>query len=205
MCTAAQILPVPLFVLPGVMASVLYKEEVGDTPDMAMFLLVKHLVTTPGLKGLIVAAMLSALMSTVAGALNSVATLVSVDICKQLRPSLSDSRLVLIGRLTATLVLGMSVGWSTQISKMGNVFEAVNGVRAGCLSLAAACPHLLTAAASHTCRLLSQPRWPACRRRSRPPSCWGRSGPAARRRPAWPRSSSGLPPAPRSSSSTSSR
>ena len=47
---------------------------------MAIFVLIKHLVTVPGVKGLICAAMLSALMSTVAGALNSVATLVSVDI-----------------------------------------------------------------------------------------------------------------------------
>ena len=127
-----KILPVPLFVLPGVMASVLYKDQV-TVPDMAMFVLIKNLVTAPGLKGLICAAMLSALMSTVAGALNSVATLVSVDICKQLKPSTSDSGLVLIGRVTATLVLLLSVGWSTQISKMGNVFEAVNATLA-CLS-----------------------------------------------------------------------
>jgi SSS family solute:Na+ symporter len=47
----------------------------------------KNLITIPGVKGLICAAMLSALMSTVAGALNSIATLVSIDICKRMRPA----------------------------------------------------------------------------------------------------------------------
>ena len=111
-----KILPVPLFVFPGVVAAALYKDEVGEVSDMAIFVLIKNLISTPGLKGLICAAMLSALMSTVAGALNSVATLVSVDICKQLKPDISDSGLVMIGRVVAAVVLLLSVGWSTQVT-----------------------------------------------------------------------------------------
>ncbi len=58
------------------------------------------------MKGLICAAMPSALISTVAGALNCVATLVSVDISRQLKPGeISDAGLVKIGRVTAAIVL----------------------------------------------------------------------------------------------------
>ena len=57
---AIKFLPVPLFVFPGVMAYVLYSDEV-EVPDDAIFVLIRHLVP-PGCKGLILAGMLSALM-----------------------------------------------------------------------------------------------------------------------------------------------
>ena len=120
---------------------------------MAIFVLIKHLVTVPGVKGLICAAMLSALMSTVAGALNSVATLVSVDICRQLKPTLSDAELVRIGRGTAAVVLVLSVLWSTQISNFANVFEAVNS------SLACLTPPVPTCFLLGALSALPRPLW----------------------------------------------
>eukprot|EP01052_Picozoa_sp_SAG31_P031656 SAG31_NODE_3376_length_4349_cov_1.760471_2_plen_710_part_00 len=127
-----KIMPVPLFVFPGVAARVLYKDEVGGTSDMAMFVLIENLAP-PGLKGFMFVAMVSSLMSTVAAALNSMATLMAVDIFLQVRPNLSDNGLVVVGRLTATVILLLSVAWATHISICTNLYEALNRSLA-CLS-----------------------------------------------------------------------
>ena len=47
-----------------------------------------------GLRGLVAAALLAALMGTVSGALNSIATLFSYDIVKRWRPEIGDRSLV---------------------------------------------------------------------------------------------------------------
>jgi hypothetical protein len=49
------------------------------------------------------------------------------------RPSLSDGALVVIGRITASVTLVVSVAWSTQMHKFGNLFEA--GLDEGLLAL----------------------------------------------------------------------
>ena len=63
-----------------------------------------------GVVGLLAAAMLSALMSTVAGALNSISTLFSYDLYKRFRPDTSDRRLVFVGRLRAGVALVAAIG-----------------------------------------------------------------------------------------------
>jgi len=106
-----KVLPVFLMVLPGVMAYVLFADVIGDDADQTLPVMIEKLVPT-GLKGL-----LAALMSTVAGALNSASTLVSIDIVKRLRPQTSEARLVGIGRVTAVVFVldfpAFGFGWIT--------------------------------------------------------------------------------------------
>jgi len=120
-----KILPVFLMVLPGVMAFVLFADVIGDDPDQALPVLIDRLVPT-GLKGLLAAGLLAALMSTVAGALNSASTLVSIDIVKRLRPDTPDAALVRIGRITAVLVMVAAMLWSTQGKHFGGIFAGLN-------------------------------------------------------------------------------
>ena len=120
-----KILPVFLMVLPGVLAYALFRDEIGESAQQTLTVLITKLVPT-GLRGLIAAALLAALMSTVASALNSTSTLVAVDIIKQLRPKTSDSAQVLIGRVSAVIVMLLAIVWSTQGDKFGSIFEAIN-------------------------------------------------------------------------------
>ncbi|MGQ9590233.1 MAG: sodium:solute symporter family transporter [Planctomycetota bacterium] len=124
-CGFVKILPPFVMVLPGVLAYVLFAEKVGADPDAALIVLVRELLPD-GLKGLVVAGLLAALMSTVAGALNSTATLVSIDIVKRTRPRTSDRALVRIGQATAIVVMLLATLWSTQGERFGGIFKGIN-------------------------------------------------------------------------------
>jgi SSS family solute:Na+ symporter len=121
-----KILPVFLMVLPGVIAYVLFKEEIGDDSDRTLMVMMGLLPT--GIKGLMAAGLLAALMSTIEAALNSTATLTSEDIVKRLKPDIQDATLVLIGRVTAGVVVVLAMLWSTQGEKFDSIFEAISKV-----------------------------------------------------------------------------
>jgi len=120
-----KVLPVFLMVLPGVMAYVLFQDLIGDDPDQTLPVLIEQLVPT-GLKGLLAAGLLAALMSTVAGALNSTSTLVSIDIVQRLRPQTTEATLVRVGRITAVVVMILAILWSTQGKSFGGIFKGLN-------------------------------------------------------------------------------
>jgi SSS family solute:Na+ symporter len=120
-----KILPVFIMVLPGVVAWVLFRDQIGADATQTLPLLIRELVPT-GLRGLIAAALLAALMSTIAAALNSSGTLVAVDIARRLKPGLSDRQEVRIGRVSAVVVMLLAMAWSTQGHRFDTIFEAIN-------------------------------------------------------------------------------
>ena len=120
-----KVLPVFFMVLPGVLGYVLYKDQIGEEANQTLPVMINELVPS-GLKGLIAAALLAALMSTIAAALNSAGTLMAVDIVKHFRPATTDRQQVLIGRATAVVVMLVAMAWSTQGDKFGSIFEAIN-------------------------------------------------------------------------------
>jgi solute:Na+ symporter, SSS family len=120
-----KITPLFVMVLPGVLGYVLFQDRIGDNANQTLAVLIQALVPT-GLKGIIAAALLAALMSTIASALNSVGTLMAVDIVTQFRPQTTDRQQVMIGRVTAVVVMLLAMAWSTQGDKFGSIFEAIN-------------------------------------------------------------------------------
>jgi len=124
-----KILPVFLLVLPGVIGYVLFKDKIGTDANSTFPILIKELLPI-GLKGIVAAALLAALMSVLAAALNSSATLVSVDIAKRMKPSITDKQKVLIGRIAAVVIMIASMLWSTQGGKFTSIFEAINKIAA---------------------------------------------------------------------------
>ncbi len=122
-----KILPVFLMVLPGVIGYVLFREKIGDDNDATLMIMMKELLPW-GIRGLMAAGLLAALMSTIEAALNSTATLTAEDIVKRLRPGTPDATLVLIGRITAGFVVVLAMLWSTQGGKFGSIFEAINKI-----------------------------------------------------------------------------
>lgn len=124
-----KILPVFFLVLPGVIAYVLFKDQIGTASNQTLPVLINQLLPT-GLKGLISAAVLAALLSAVSAALNSSGTLVAVDIVKRLRPQTSDRTQVLVGRISSVAVMLLAILWSTQGGRYSSIFEAINVIAA---------------------------------------------------------------------------
>jgi solute:Na+ symporter, SSS family len=124
-----KILPVFLLVLRGVIAYVLFHGQIGSASNQTLPVLIEQLIPT-GVRGVIIAAVLAALMSAVATALNSSGTLVAVDIVKRLRPNTSDRAQVAIGRFSSLAVMLLAMAWSTQGGRYSSIFEAINAIAA---------------------------------------------------------------------------
>ncbi len=120
---AIKILPMFILVLPGVLGYILFSDIITDANDTFPVLISELLPT--GLKGLMAAALLAALMSTIAAALNSAGTLVSLDIVKRNWPQISDAKQVRIGRITAIVTMIVAVLWSPIIARFDSIFEAI--------------------------------------------------------------------------------
>jgi len=87
-----------------------------------------NFLVPPFFKGLLAAGLLAALMSTIAAALNSCATLISVDVVKRIWPQTLDRTQVSIGRVSAGVVMVLAMLWSTQGDQFGTIFEAINKI-----------------------------------------------------------------------------
>ena len=124
-----KILPMFLLILPGVIGYILFHGQIGTESNQTLPVLIKMLVPT-GLRGLITAAVLAALMSAVSAALNSSGTLVAVDIVKRLRPETTDRQMVAVGRVSSALVMILAILWSTQGGRFSSIFAAINAIAA---------------------------------------------------------------------------
>lgn len=130
-----KILPVFLFVLPGIVAlGLVERGAIAPLPtnadgSLATEKTYTHLINTllpPGLRGVVIAAMLAALMSTVSGALNSIATLFSYDIYRRWRPDTDERRLVRIGRVATFVATCVAIAWSMALgSTKATIFQAM--------------------------------------------------------------------------------
>lgn len=97
-----KILPIFILVLPGLIAVALYPEINGDE---AYSTLVAGNLLPVGIKGIVVAGLLAAIMSSLAGAFNSTAVLFTNDFYKIRNPEANERKLVLVGRLSTTAVV----------------------------------------------------------------------------------------------------
>src|SRR5437660_3129568 len=112
-----KILPVFLLVVPGLIAVALFRDLFKFGPsgqvlngDIAFPTLIINLLP-PGLVGLMIAALLAALMGGMASVFNSASTLVTLDFYKKLRPQASESRLVGIGRFATGVMVLLGIAW----------------------------------------------------------------------------------------------
>lgn len=101
-----KILPIFILVLPGLMAVALYPEVKGDEAYAA---LIAGDILPIGSKGIVVAGLLAAIMSSLSGAFISSATLFTNDFYKLRYPEANERKLVLIGRLSTTTVVIVAI------------------------------------------------------------------------------------------------
>jgi len=124
-----KITPAFLMVLPGTIAFVIFRDKIGDDAPKTLPIMITELMPK-GLLGLMAAALMAALMSTIAAALNSVGTLVAKDIVGHFRPQTSDAAQVRIGRISAVVLMLLAMVWSTQGGRFGSIFEVINKIPA---------------------------------------------------------------------------
>src|SRR5260221_3023237 len=105
-----KILPVFMLVLPGVIAYALFPDQVKEKPDYAYPTLVLNLLPT-GLVGLVMAALLAAVMGAMSSVFNSASTLVTLDFYKKIRPEASERQLVNFGRIATGGMVLLGLLW----------------------------------------------------------------------------------------------
>lgn len=105
-----KILPVFIFILPGIIAAALYPDVTGARADTAYATLVTRLLPA-GFRGLVLAGMLAALMSSLASAYNSCSTLLTWDVYKKMNPTATDAKLVQVGRIATVILVFVGLLW----------------------------------------------------------------------------------------------
>jgi solute:Na+ symporter, SSS family len=107
-----KLLPLFIFVIPGVIAYVLVQQgrlELANS-DHALPALVGTLLPA-GLRGIVVAGLLAALMSSLSSVFNSTSTLITWDVYRKIRPDASEQRLVWVGRLSTAVLVVFGLLW----------------------------------------------------------------------------------------------
>ncbi len=107
-----KILPVFLFLVPGMVAFALSKNGVltYESPNEVLPVMVKTLLPA-GFRGLVAAGLLAALMSSLASVFNSCSTLFTMDIYKKLKPAASETSLVSTGRIATAIIVILGFAW----------------------------------------------------------------------------------------------
>lgn len=114
-----KILPVFLLIVPGMIARALYPAEMAADSNAAFPTLVVRLMPA-GLQGVLIAAMLAALMSSLASVFNSSSTIFTMDFYKKFKPSASERELVNVGRLATILIVALGIAWIPFMSRISS-------------------------------------------------------------------------------------
>jgi solute:Na+ symporter, SSS family len=138
-----KLFPVYLFIIPGLICFALAKS--GKLPEIASMvgadgkpvaaeaqaafpLMVKYLLP-PGLRGIVVAGLLSALMGSLAGVFNACSTLFTVDLYQKFRPLASQSELVRMGRIATAVMILISLAWIPVIQGAHGLYGYLQSVQ----------------------------------------------------------------------------
>ena len=115
---ALKVMPVMIFLIPGLIGAALNAQGVIHLPvkgtgidgDRVFPTLVTQLLP-PGLRGLVIAGLLAALMSSLSSLFNSSAALFTVDIYQKLKKGASEKELVFVGKIATTVVVVCGLIW----------------------------------------------------------------------------------------------
>lgn len=120
-----KILPVFVLVLPGIIAVALFPSMFTTSNghvtngDIAYPMLIVNLLPK-GLVGLMIAALLAALMGAMSAVFNSASTMVTLDFYKKFRPQATDRQLVYFGRAATFGMVILGILWLPFISKLNS-------------------------------------------------------------------------------------
>jgi SSS family solute:Na+ symporter len=138
-----KLLPVFIFIIPGMIALALAKtgdySALGQMVDadgnvipfeaQAAFPLLVMSVLPVGVRGLVVAGLLAALMSSLAGVFNASSTLFTMDLYQKWNPEATKHRLVWVGRVATTIMVVIGLAWIPVIQGARGLYEYLQGVQ----------------------------------------------------------------------------
>jgi solute:Na+ symporter, SSS family len=116
-----------VIVLPGTCALLLFPKL--PRADMVYPKLILELLPA-GLVGLVVAGFAAATMVSIASILNSASTLLTMDIVKRFKPSLSSAETIRVGRWTTVGLLVIAVAWAPQLYLVASLWQYLQAVLA---------------------------------------------------------------------------
>lgn len=135
-----KVWPVFIFIIPGMIGWALHNKGVIQIPfkadgvaldgDKVFPTLVMSLLPT-GLRGLVVAGLLAALMSSLSSLFNSSASLFTVDIYEKLRPGMPERHLVRVGRVATVFVVLAGLAWIPVMAQIsdGGLYQYLQSVQ----------------------------------------------------------------------------
>ncbi len=139
-----KLLPVFIFIIPGMICFALAKKGydpeiaklvgadgkvVRDAAQAAFPLLVKN-VMPAGIRGMVVAGLLAALMSSLAGVFNACATLFTMDFYSRMHKGVSQERLVWIGRVATVVMIVIGILWIPVIRGQKGLYDYLQSMQA---------------------------------------------------------------------------
>jgi SSS family solute:Na+ symporter len=134
-----KISPVMIFLVPGLIGAALHHKGLISIPlradgtlngDMVFPTLVTSLLPV-GIRGLVVAGLLAALMSSLSSLFNSSASLFTVDIYQKLRPDASQREVVRVGRTATAVVVVLGLLWIPvmKLVSSGGLYQYLQNVQ----------------------------------------------------------------------------
>ena len=138
-----KLLPVFIFIIPGMICfalaesgqsqplrEALYQGDqlVTENAQAAFPLLVQH-VLPPGVRGIVVAGLLAALMSSLAGVFNASSTLFTMDLYQKFRPQASQHQLVWTGRMATSVLVLIGLLWIPVIQQSRGLYDYLQSVQ----------------------------------------------------------------------------
>ena len=138
-----KLLPVFVFIIPGMICFALAQSGKNPALRAALFeggrlvhenaqrafpLMVQHVLPV-GVRGLVVAGLLAALMSSLAGTFNASSTLFTIDLYQKLKPRVSQRELVWVGRLATTAMVLIGLAWIPVIQNARGLYFYLQGVQ----------------------------------------------------------------------------
>ena len=140
-----KLTPVFLFIIPGMICFALAKS--GINPDIqqrlidangnvireqaqgAFALLVTHVLPV-GVRGIVVAGLLAALMSALAGVFNASSSLFTMDFYSRFKPNASQEKLVRVGRIATVVMVIIGLLWIPVIQGARGLYDYLQGIQA---------------------------------------------------------------------------
>ena len=137
-----KLLPVFIFIIPGMICLALARSGheglgmlvtddggvVRQEAQAAFPLMVRH-VLPEGIRGIVVAGLLSALMSSLAGVFNACSTLFTMDFYSKFRKEASEKELVWVGRCATISMILIGLAWLPVIQNAKGLYDYLQGVQ----------------------------------------------------------------------------
>jgi SSS family solute:Na+ symporter len=138
-----KLTPVYLFIIPGMICFALAKS--GKVPELtsivtpdgkpiphlaqgAFPMMVQYLLPA-GLRGIVVAGLLSALMGSLAGVFNACSTLFTVDLYEKIRPKASQHEIVRMGRIATAIMVLIAIAWIPVVQGARSLYNYLQSVQ----------------------------------------------------------------------------